>query len=158
MLDLSGLKPPAPLPARPVALQRSIVWEDDGNGTLIPKPVNVPIIDAKAANALVSVAMSMPYTGRVKKTRIVEKDEHGGSVTVDHEEQLPVEPEFEGMSQLEVAMIRLARLAASGDDKALEQMLDRVLGKPITKGMNLSSELPYEKFLEAIAKKEGLAP
>jgi hypothetical protein len=119
----------------------------------MPRPVNVPLIDSKSANQLVSVAMSLPYKGKYVTKKIVEKNE-SGSETYDVEEFQPVEqhePELAGMSQIEVAMIRLARLASGGNPAALEQILDRILGKPITKGMSMSTDLPYEKYLEMVA-------
>ncbi len=62
--------------------------------------------------------------------------------------------EFEGMTNGEVAMVRLAAAAASGDFRALDMLQDRVVGKPMISSENKNINLTYEDFLNAIAEKE----
>lgn len=67
-----------------------------------------------------------------------------------------LDPEFECLTNGEVAMIRLARAAAGGDQSAASLLLDRVLGKPKFQAEIKTLSLTYQDFLEELARKENL--
>jgi hypothetical protein len=56
-------------------------------------------------------------------------------------------------------MIRgLISKACGGDGKATQEVLDRLLGKPVQKNENLNLEASYTEFLDSIADKEEEMP
>ncbi len=65
-----------------------------------------------------------------------------------------IDIEFEGLSNAEVAMIRLADSAAHGNQKAIDMLQDRIVGKPMVSTENKNINITYEDFLDAIAQKE----
>ena len=61
------------------------------------------------------------------------------------------EKRFEGRTNIEVSSIRLAEKAASGNLEAVNQMLDRILGKPKQETQNLNVNVTYQDYLDKIA-------
>ncbi len=95
------------------------------------------MLNKEAVTRLPLTALSLPY----KRT--------------EDEKEKGIGAEFEGMTNIEVAMVRLAEAAAQGDKRALDMLQDRVVGKPMISTENKNINLTYEDFLSAIAKKEG---
>ncbi len=73
----------------------------------------------------------------------------------EFEKEMGIDVEFEGMTNAEVAMIRLADSAARGDQKAIDMLQDRIVGKPMVSTENKNINMSYEDLLDVIAKKEG---
>ncbi len=73
----------------------------------------------------------------------------------DFDKEMGIDIEFEGLCNAEVAMIRLADAAAHGDQKALDMLQDRIVGKPMVSTENKNITMTYEDLLSIIAKKEG---
>ncbi len=96
------------------------------------------MINKEAVSQLPLTVFSLPY----KRTNL--------------EKEKGIAQEFEGMSNAEVAMIRLADAAAHGDQKALDMLQDRIVGKPMVSTENKNINLTYEDLLDSIAKKEGI--
>lgn len=108
-----------------------IKWTPEG----LPVPTSVPTISKQALTQLADVALSLPYT-----------------------DPLGIDKEFEGMTNAEVMMIRLARRAAGGDMAAAESLLDRVLGRPKQSVESKSLRLSYEDFIKERAAAAGREP
>lgn len=135
---------PRPAPAVPNAVakvgdmgvinRRMIVWGPDG----VPRPESVPMLSPKNVEDLASTALSLPY----KTDPFSVSDE-----------------EFVGMTNAEVMLVRMARLAAGGDLSAANVLLDRVLGKPKqsieSKNVNVSYADVLKEKAERAAK-EGV--
>lgn len=67
-----------------------------------------------------------------------------------------VEPEFEGLTYFQVAVIKQAEMAARhGSLIALEFLTDRILGKPAQVNLNVNARETYEDFLQKIATEEA---
>lgn len=63
-----------------------------------------------------------------------------------------VEKEFEGLTNYEVACIRRAEAAAMGNLKAVEQVEDRLFGKPKQAVESVQMKMSYQDFLESLAQ------
>ncbi len=94
------------------------------------------MINKEAVTQLPLTVLSLPY----KRT--------------EFEKEMGIDKEFEGMNNAEVATIRLAEAAAHGDQKAIDMLQDRVVGKPKISTENKNINLTYEDFLDAIDRKE----
>lgn len=94
---------------------------------------------------LVPTALSLPYVGR----KVTNFDMDGHPV-----ETLEIEPEFMGMTNAEVMLIKEAQKAAAGNSEATHRLLDRVLGKPKQQNENLNVNASYADFLESQAEQE----
>ncbi len=101
-----------------------------------PVPAHTKMINKEAVSQLPLTVFSLPY----KRTKL--------------EKEKGIAQEFEGMSNAEVAMIRLADAAAHGDQKALDMLQDRIVGKPMVSTENKNINLTYEDLLDSIARKE----
>ena len=117
--------------------QRIVTWEGG-----VPVVRNVPIITEGVVAAVQAAAAAQPY--------------------VDPDDALAVEmglppSRFSGMTNIEVMIVKRTELAAkTGDDDRIERVLDRLVGKPKTKGEIHAVSETYEQFLERTAK--GKAP
>lgn len=67
--------------------------------------------------------------------------------------ELGVDEEFEGMSNAEVMMIKMARGAARGDRADRREVLDRILGKPKTSAEVKTVKVDYNDYLKGLAEK-----
>jgi hypothetical protein len=66
-----------------------------------------------------------------------------------------VEPEYEGLTYFQVAVLKQAELAARfASLESLEFISDRVIGKPAQINLNVNATESYEQFLEKIAEAE----
>jgi len=100
------------------------------NGVPIPKTER--ILNEGDVQAVVKAASSMTYT--------------------QEDDILGIYPELYGLSYVEAATIQLARQAANGDQKAIEMLLDRNIGKPKQTNENKNMNMTYQDFLDAISK------
>lgn len=101
-----------------------------------PVPTYTKMISKEAVSQLPLTVLSLPY----KRTEL--------------EKELGEGEEFEGMSNAEVAMIRLADDAARGSFRAIDMLQDRVIGKPKMSMESKTLTMTYEDLLDMIAKKE----
>lgn len=128
-----GGGPPAenaggPLVPVSVINRRVIVWDKDGT----PVPSASPMMAKTQIQEAARAALSLPYQCAPDGT----------------------EAEFEGMSNVEVALVKASRAAAHGDLDALHDLLDRVLGKPKQQSEIKSVRLTYEDLLSEMARLE----
>ena len=96
------------------------------------------MISKEAVSQLPLTVLSLPY----KRTEL--------------EIELGVDEEYEGKTNGEVALMRLATEAARGNLKAVDMLLDRVTGKPKITTENKNINLTYEDLLDQIAKNEEM--
>lgn len=87
-----------------------ITWK---NG--VPMPFNEWILPKEQINNVILAALALPYAGTIDPR---------------NPEEILIEPEFDGLTNIEVAAIKTARKAASGDTEALKFTVERLLGKP----------------------------
>ena len=110
-------------------LQRLVKWE---NGVPVATSERVPIKKEDIA-VILGQALVAPF--------------NRGSV---HERV-----EEDSMTNIEVMAHSLARLAAFGDSRAIEIILDRLLGKPKQQTENVNMKMTYQDFLDSINKTEN---
>jgi len=77
-----------------------------------------------------------------------------GLQKTDINSKLEDEYDLSGATALEIAFIRLVDKAVEGDLLALEKILDRILGKPMTKTMTANANDMYSKFLKNLEEEE----
>lgn len=111
-----------------VVQRRLVAWNPDGS----PVVVTVPMLTKSQIGDMATAAISLLYN-----------------------DPLGLEPEFHGLTNAEVMMIRVARRAAAGDFSATDMILDRVLGKPKQSSENVNVKVTYEDFLREQAAKEA---
>ena len=120
---------------------RILTWE---NG--IPSVGNTPILQESSLRQLVPAVLSLPYLGRI----ITVTDPELGPV-----DQREIEPEFMGLSNGEVMLIKLAQRAAEGDSDVAFRLLERILGKAKQQNENLNVDLTYTDFLDALPETQS---
>lgn len=106
------------------------------NGVPLPVDCEINISGKDSIRQIIEAAASLPYEGE------------GAFYDQD--------PELFGHSKIEVAMIRLMRQAAAGDQDAIKIILDRLMGKPEQLSKTVSVHGTYEDFLKVLAKKDGI--
>jgi hypothetical protein len=74
------------------------------------------------------------------------------ALSLPYDDPLGLDPEFDGMTNAEVMMVRMARKAAAGDLSVASELLDRVLGRPKQSVESKSLNLTYEDFLKEAAR------
>lgn len=116
----------------PMAKKTAIEWV---NG--VPEPV-YKNINPSSVKQLAITALSLPYQGEY----------------VPELDVMYIDPRFEGMSNAEVMWIRMAEKASTGDLKAAEMILDRVLGKPKQSVENATMTMNYTEFLDYLSKQK----
>jgi len=119
--------PPQP-PSAVIVNRRLMVWGADG----LPVPSSSPLITKPQLEALAGAAMSLPYVDPLGLD--------GG--------------EFDGLTNAEVMMIRMARKAAEGDLAVASELLDRVLGRPKQSVESKSIRMSYEDVLKEMARQQ----
>ncbi len=72
--------------------------------------------------------------------------------------EFKIDERFEGMTNGEVMMLRMAEDAARGDHKAADMLLDRILGKPKMVSENKNLNFSYQDYLQEIANREEPEP
>ena len=116
--------------------RRMIQW--DANG--MPVPATVPMVSKEGVSELARTVMSLPF-----------EPARGLDGEVSEEERGYVE---QGLTNIEVTLLRMAKAAASGDLSTANVLLDRILGKPKQSVESKSLTLTYEDWLKAQAAKE----
>jgi hypothetical protein len=137
-----------------------IAWTPEG----LPVPVSVPMLSKAGIEELATAALSLTYkieplvlsdippsASPAEKARIAAENDR---LEKAHESEL----EFEGMTNAEVMIVKLARAAARGDKDSTAAMLDRVLGKPKQSVESKSMKLTYEDYLKEMARTAALPP
>lgn len=111
-----------------------IEWRDG-------KPVAVfrGNLEKPQINDLLVAALSTEYTG--------DFDEESEVIT-------SIDPQYVGLTNGEVMAIRLAKLAANGNLKAMEMLMDRILGKPKIAMETVNMQMTYQDFLNKMAEEE----
>ena len=75
---------------------------------------------------------------------------------------LPTEEEFEEVmksgSMIQIAITKNMMMAAKGDIKAFQYIMDRVLGKPVNQTNNVNLTVTYEQALEQLNPDEKIEP
>ncbi len=69
--------------------------------------------------------------------------------------ELGIDEDLEGLTLAEVMMLRVGRSAARGNQWAVREMMDRVLGKPKSTAEVTSVKINYEDYLKKIALKDA---
>ncbi len=108
----------------PVVQKRMIVWGADG----LPRPSSAPSLSPASISELATVALSLPY----KPDPLVPSEAE----------------EFEGMTNAEVMIVKLARSAAGGNMAATTELLDRVLGRPKQSVESKTMSMTYADVLK----------
>lgn len=108
-------------------------WVED-----LPRPRLSRAMQKEQVQQLYHAAMALPYRG--------EWDAVSQSYQMD--------PQFEGMTYGEVIIVKQIRKAAEGDQKAAENVIDRILGKPKQALETKSMHMSYSEFLDASAAEE----
>ena len=129
---MADTPPPPSTALAPVALERLIVFKD-GQPVLTAEPV----LTRAHVQSLYLVAAAQPYV-------------------VDD----PFDPDFglyDGMTIAEVLVRKqLAKAAKTGE---VESVMDRLIGKSLSRGENVNVHATYEDFLKGVdAKERGAAP
>jgi hypothetical protein len=138
-----------------VIQRRMIAWTPEG----LPVPVSVPQLSKAGIEELATTALSLTYRvpplilpldpGReCTEARRAQYELEREAAELAHEAEL----EFEGMTNAEVMIIKLARAAAAGDKDATSAMMDRVLGRPKQSVESKSLKLTYEDYLKEMAR------
>ncbi len=130
---MTSLVPVAKAPATSKHFEQIIKWIDGQ-----PTPAYRQILTNTAVQQLPLTVISLPYERTLE------------------EELNDIDPEFEGLSNGEVMLIRLAREAANGDQSAMTILLDRILGKPKFQAEVKTLSFTYQEFLEELARKENV--
>ncbi len=112
-----------------IHLEQIIKWVDNR-----PVATYTEIIDKEAVADLPLAVMGMKYEREPLEI------------------ELGIDAEFEGMTIAEVTMIRLGRRASRGDDWAIQQMLDRILGKPKATSEIKVEKVDYTDYLNTLKK------
>lgn len=126
--------------------KRMIVWGPDG----IPRPSSVPTLTPQGIGDLAAVALSLPY--KIPEVPLNLPDKEHQEAVARREDEM----EFEGMTNAEVMIIKLARAAASGDQEATTMMLDRVLGRPKQSVESKSMTMTYADVLKEKAARAAV--
>lgn len=134
---------------------RGIDWRDG-----YPYPVYIEPYNKQSYTALFPIAAAMKYLMR-RMPADREYPECGNypchGCATEQGEVLPGERDFIGMTNAQVAAIRQARRAASGDGEAFEKMSDRIIGKPKQEVVNTNIQLDLKSVLADIMTRDPKA-
>lgn len=104
----------------------------DANG--VPRPFTDWVLPKNKIDDVVLAAFALPYMG-----------------TYDKEQQCDIiEPEYEGLTNIEVACIKQAKKAAAGDLESLRFTIERILGKPKQAVEQTTLTMSLKEYLAAI--------
>jgi hypothetical protein len=145
---------PVPALGQTTIQRRMIAWTPEG----LPVPVSVPMLSKAGIEELATAALSLPY--KIEPLALVDipasaPPELQSRLQIENdaaEKAYEAELEFQGMTNAEVMIVKLARAAARGDKDATASMLDRVLGKPKQSVESKSMKLTYEDYLKEMAR------
>lgn len=121
--------------------KRIVVFGKDG----LPVPASAPMLSEAQLGAMPLTAASLPYETKPREHLTIK----------EKEEYLKSEKQYEGLSNGEVMVIKMAKEAADGNTRTTEIVLDRVLGKPKQTSEIKTMHFTYEDFLKEKAKKEN---
>ena len=121
-----------------VIQKRMIVLGPDG----VPRPSSVPTISRQGIEDLAAVALSLPY--KIAEVPLGLDDKAHAEAVARREDEM----EFEGMTNAEVMIVKLARSAAGGDAEATSMLLDRVLGRPKQSVESKTMSMTYADVLK----------
>jgi hypothetical protein len=110
--------------------KRMITWDENG----IPRSFTDWLLPKNKIDDIVLASFALPYEGTFD-TRL---------------EQLILEPEYEGLTNIEVACIKQAKKAASGDLEALRFTIERILGKPKQAVEQTTVTMSLKEYLQSI--------
>ena len=105
---------------------KQIVWI---NG--VPTPSTAMVIPKESVSDIAMAALSLPYKNPDPET-------------------YPQLSQYDGMSNLEVALIMQAKNAANGGQDALALILDRAVGRPKQTIESKRLNLNYEDYLDSL--------
>lgn len=108
-------------------------WE---NG--VPVPVYSEPYTKATVNSLIAASMAHEYEPIKYKCDY-------GCVCVPADEQ-----RFQGMTNGEVMVIKLAERAAQGNFESVREIFDRMLGKPKQETQNINVGMTYEDFVKSL--------
>lgn len=121
-----------------VTSRRLMAFAEDGTPTIVDQQLdttNRQIVDKMAFQGLL-----LPYKGELVAT----VDEDTGKITKEY----VMEPEFEGLTNLEVATIRQIQKAADGDTKVYQYLIERQAGKSVEKSMSMNTTVSFDEWLD----------
>jgi hypothetical protein len=110
--------------------KKLITW--DANG--IPRPHTEWLLPKNKIDDVILASFALPYEGTYN----------------DRLEQIVLEPEYEGLTNIEVACIKQAKKAASGDLEALRFTIERILGKPKQAVEQTTVTMSLKEYLSTI--------
>lgn len=128
---------PAGRPARPPVGKRIIFR----NG--VPVPVYFEPHTKETVSELIMQSVGMAYKP------------HRFDIDPETGEQVSLDSEFEGMTYIEVITEQLMRNAAYGSQKAIEYVMDRIMGKPKQAVESVSMQMDYQQWLDFLSKEEN---
>lgn len=116
--------------ARYIQPKKMINW--DANG--VPRPFTDWLLPKNKIDEVILASFALPYEGTYNERL----------------EQTILEPEYEGLTNIEVACIKQAKKAASGDLEALRFTIERLLGKPKQAVEQTTVTMSLKEYLETI--------
>lgn len=122
----------------PSVIKRSYKWID---GQPVLYDERIPVIRGERYRDLAVLALNLPYQGK--------PDSADPSYRV-------VEPEFKGLTNVEVMFIRMARDAAAGDREAFEKLNDRINGKPRVNVASVQANMSYAEYLQTMCSDDDV--
>lgn len=129
-----SIQKPLPDPPSNYTGGKMIYWVDGK-----PVPVYAKPLNKQQVADLVTAALSTEYESF--------RDPESG-------EEYNVDPRLVGTTKAEAMAINLARKASRGEDKATNQVLDRILGKPKQSVESVGVKMNYRDFLEMLDRDE----
>lgn len=105
----------------------------------MPKPRRKRAMGKEQIQNLHNAAAALPYRG----------------VWNPLTQRFEMEVDYAGLTQAEVAILKQWEKAASGDTKAYEKLMDRMLGKPKQAVETVSMKLSYQEVLDLMAERDA---
>lgn len=109
--------------------KKLIHWDKDG----IPRPHTAWLLPKNRIDDVLLAAMALPYDGSPDPTG-----------------EIYLEPEYTGLTNIEVACIKQAKKAAAGDLESLRFTVERLLGKPKQSVEQTSVTMSLKEYLETL--------
>lgn len=132
--DIFGPDPEPTVPPKTIAVRRRLVQWDEKTGQ--PIVSTEMVLTKNQIQDAITAAVSQPYHDPENK-----------------------EPQFAGMTNMEVMLIKMVRSAArTGDSKDAGAILDRILGKPKQTTETTTFAANYQDYLAEIERKGEGAP
>lgn len=123
---------PNDLPQRsnlsPYLKQKTLIQWKDGQ----PIPYTEWVLPKNQIDQIFLAALALPYAGTIDPR---------------NPDDILVEPEFDGLTNIEVACIKTARKAAAGDTEALKFTVERLIGKPKLQVEQTNINISLTEFL-----------